>query len=153
MIWATVNSQSCFCWLNRTSPSLATKTIINLISVFTIWWCPCVESFLRMLEECLLWPVSSLGKTRLAFALPHSVLQGRICLLLQVSLYLLLLQSTSLQWKRHLFGVLVLEILLYFPLKILGSNYVVLSFLCGKGFNYRFRSLEDTGQFSLFISS
>ena len=35
---------------------------------------------------CLLWPVCSLGKTLLAFALLHSVLQGQICLLLQVFL-------------------------------------------------------------------
>ena len=32
---------------------------------------------------CLLWPVCSLGRTWLAFALIHSVLQGQICLLLQ----------------------------------------------------------------------
>ena len=44
MIWAIVSSQSCFCWLYRVSPSLAAKNIINLISVLTIWWCPCVES-------------------------------------------------------------------------------------------------------------
>ena len=31
MIWATVCSSSCFCWLYRTSPSLAAKNIINLI--------------------------------------------------------------------------------------------------------------------------
>ena len=35
---------------------------------------------------CLLWPVCSLGKTLLAFALPHSIFQGQICLLLQVFL-------------------------------------------------------------------
>jgi len=46
MIWATVSSQSCFCQLYRASPSLAAKNIINLISVLTIWWCPCVESSL-----------------------------------------------------------------------------------------------------------
>ena len=46
MIWATVSSQSCFCWLYRAFPSLAAKNIINLISVLTIWWCPCVESSL-----------------------------------------------------------------------------------------------------------
>ena len=34
---------------------------------------------------CLLWPVRSLGKTLLAFALVHSVLQGQICLLPGVS--------------------------------------------------------------------
>ena len=37
MIWATVSSWSCFCWLYRASPSLAAKNIINLISVSTIW--------------------------------------------------------------------------------------------------------------------
>ena len=40
MIWATISSQSCFCWLYRASPSLVAKNIINLISVLTIWWCP-----------------------------------------------------------------------------------------------------------------
>ena len=51
MIWATVSSWSCFCWLYRASPSLAAKNIIHLISLLTIWWCPCVESSLVMLEE------------------------------------------------------------------------------------------------------
>ena len=51
MIWATVSSQSCFCWLYRASPSLAAKNVINLISVLTIWWCPCVESSLMLLED------------------------------------------------------------------------------------------------------
>ena len=58
---------------------------------------------------CLLWPVCSFGKTLLAFALLHFVLQGQICLLLQVSLDFLLLHSSPLWWKGHLFGVLVLE--------------------------------------------
>ena len=35
---------------------------------------------------CLLYPVPSLGKTLSTFALLHSVLQGQICLLLQVSI-------------------------------------------------------------------
>ena len=43
MIWATVSSLSCFCWLYTASPSLAAKNIINLILVLTIWWCPCVH--------------------------------------------------------------------------------------------------------------
>ena len=51
MIWATVTSWSCFCWLYRASPSLAAKHIINLILVLTIWWYPCVESSLVLLEE------------------------------------------------------------------------------------------------------
>ena len=51
MILATVSSRSCFCWLYRVSPSLAAKNIISLISVLTIWWCPCAESYLVLLEE------------------------------------------------------------------------------------------------------
>ena len=58
---------------------------------------------------CLLWPVHSLGKTLLAFALLCFVLQGQICLLLQGSLDFLLLHSSPLWWKGHLFLVLVLE--------------------------------------------
>ena len=49
MSWATVSSWSCFCWLYRASLSLAAKNIINLISVLTIWWCPCVV--LSAMEE------------------------------------------------------------------------------------------------------
>ena len=51
MIWATVSLQSFFCWLYSASPSLAAKNKINLISVLTIWWCPCVESSLVLLEK------------------------------------------------------------------------------------------------------
>ena len=31
MIWATVSSRSCFCWLYRSSPSLAAENIIRLM--------------------------------------------------------------------------------------------------------------------------
>ena len=51
MIWDAVSSQSCFCWFYRASPSLAAKNIVSLISVLTIWWCPCVESSLVMLDD------------------------------------------------------------------------------------------------------
>jgi len=51
MIWAIVSSQSYFCWLYRASLSLVAKNIINLISVLTTWWCPCVESSLVLLKE------------------------------------------------------------------------------------------------------
>ena len=51
MVWATVSSRSCFCWLYRASPSLAAKNIISLVSVLTICQCPCVESSLVLLEE------------------------------------------------------------------------------------------------------
>ena len=33
-----VISRSCFCWLYRASPSLATWNIISLIFILTIWW-------------------------------------------------------------------------------------------------------------------
>ena len=58
---------------------------------------------------CLLWPVHFLGESLLVFALLHSAFQGQICLLLQVYLDFLLLHSSPLQWKGHLFWMLVLE--------------------------------------------
>ena len=61
MIWATVSSKSCFCWQYRASPSLAAKNIINLISVLTIWLCPCVESSLVLLGEGVFYDTSIYG--------------------------------------------------------------------------------------------
>ena len=103
MIWATVSSQSCFCCLSRASPSLVAKNIINLISVLTMG----VMSMCRVFSCVVgrgyfLWPVRSLP----------SVLQSQICLLLQVFLEFLLLHSSPLQWRGHLFWVLVLESLI-----------------------------------------
>ena len=49
---------------------MTARNIINLISMLTIWWCPCVESSLVLLEEgvchaqCVFF-----GKTVLSFAL------------------------------------------------------------------------------------
>ena len=110
MIWATVSSQSCFCWLYSASPSLAAKNIINLILVLTRW-CPCVESSLVLLEEGVCYGQCVLLAKLLAklFTLLHSVLQVQICLLLHVFLDFLLLHSSPLQWKGNLFQVLVLE--------------------------------------------
>ena len=62
-----------FYWLYRASPSLDAKNIIN--PVLTIWRCPCVSLLLCCWKRCLLWPLCSLGKTLLAFALLHPVLQ------------------------------------------------------------------------------
>ena len=59
--------------------------------------------------RCLLWPVCSLDKTLLAFALLNFVLQGQTCPLLQVSLDFLLLHSNPLWWTGHLLLGLVLE--------------------------------------------
>ena len=70
--------------------------IINLISVLTIWWCPCVELSLVLSEEGVCYDQCILLAKLLAFALLHSVLQGQICLLLQVSFDFLLLYSNPL---------------------------------------------------------
>ena len=94
MMWATVSSQSCFCWLYRASPSLAAKNIINLILVLTIRWCRVFSCVVG--RGCLLWPAPSFGKTLLAFILLHFVLQGQMCLLPQVALDFLLLHSSPL---------------------------------------------------------
>ena len=109
MIWATVSSWSCFCWLYRASPSSTAKNIINLISVLTTWWCPYAEFSLVLFEEGVCYDQGVLLAKLLAFALLHFVLQGQICLLLQVSLDFPLLHSSPLWWKGHLFWVLVLE--------------------------------------------
>ena len=109
MIWATVSSTSCFCWLYRASPSLVAKNI-NLILVLTIWWWWCVESFLVLLEEGVCYDQCVLLEKLLAFALLRFVLQGQICLLLQVPLDFLFLHSSPLWWKGHIFLVLVLGV-------------------------------------------
>ena len=80
MIWAAVSSRSCFCWLYRASLSSAAKNIINLTLVLTIWCCPCVESFLVLLEEGVCY--DTLFQTLLASDLLHVVLQIQTCLLL-----------------------------------------------------------------------
>ena len=72
-IWATVSPRSCVCWLYTASPPSATKNVINLISILTIWWCPCGKLSLLLLKEYLLWLVHSLGRVQLAFVLLHSV--------------------------------------------------------------------------------
>ena len=109
MIWATVSSWSCFCWLYRASPSLAAENIINLFGVDHLVMSMCRVFSCVVGRGCLLWPVHFLGKTLLVFALLHSAFQGQICLLLQVFLDFLLLHASPLSWKRHLFWVLVLK--------------------------------------------
>ena len=108
MIWATISSLPWFCWLYRAFPSLASKNIINLISVLAIWWCPRVESSLVLLEVGICYDPCVLLAELSAFALLHSVLRGQICLLLQVCLAFLLLHFSPLRWKGHLLRMLVL---------------------------------------------
>ena len=99
IIWTTVSSQSWFCWQYRASPSLASKNIINLISV--MYMCKVISRVVG--RGYFLWPVCFIGKTLLVFALLHFILQGQTCLLLQVSLDFLCLHSSPLWWKIHLF--------------------------------------------------
>ena len=73
MIWATASSQSCFCWLYRVSPSLAVKNIINLISVLTIYSCPCVEPSFVLLEEGIFYDQCVL-LAKLCYPLPCFIL-------------------------------------------------------------------------------
>ena len=89
-------------------------------------------------RECLLWSMCSLGKTLLTFALLHFVLQGQTCLLFQLSLDILLLHSSPLWWKGHLFLVWVLEVLVGL------HRTVQLSFfsITGRGTNLDYSDIE-----------
>ena len=106
----SVSSQSCFCWLYRASPFLGCKEYNQSASGIDHLVMSMCRAFSCVVGRgCLLWPVRSLGRTLSAFALLHSVLQAQTCLLLQMFPDYLLLHSSPLWWKRHLFGVLVLE--------------------------------------------
>ena len=89
-------------WLGWSSPSSAYEFTLLVKSVCRVFSC-------IVGRGCLLWPVCSLGKTLLAFALLHFVLQGQTWMLLQVSLEFLLLSFSPLWWKGYLLWILVLE--------------------------------------------
>ena len=109
MTWATVSSQSLFCWLFRASPSLAAKNIISLILVLTIWWCPCGESSLVLLEEdVFLWPVCSLGKTVSLCPASFCIPRPNLLVIPGIS-WLPTFAFPSSIMKRTSFGVLILE--------------------------------------------
>ena len=107
MIWGTVSSWSCFCWLYRASPSLADfgvdHLVMSMCRVFS-----CVVG-----RECLLWPVHSLGKTLLAFHLlrkyllrtwqhsKESACSRRNKYVLLFYLTLLMYLSPLLKWDYH----------------------------------------------------
>ena len=114
MIWATVSSRSCFCWLYRTSLSLAAKNQPDFgIDCLGMSMCKVVSCVIG--KGYLLWPVYSLDKTLLAFAQLHFVLQGQTCLLLQVSLdWLPTFAFQSPVMKRISFFALSLEGLVVF---------------------------------------
>ena len=112
MIWATVSSWSCLCWLYRASPSLAATNIISLISVLSIWSIP--WSVLTTCTSHLLWCWKRVFSTTSVFSWENSVslcpasfvLNGQTCPLLQVSLDFLLLRSSPLWWKDIFFGLI-----------------------------------------------
>ena len=109
MIWATVSSWSCFCWLYRASPSLAAKNIINLISVLAIWWCPCVESSLVLLKRVFAMTSAFSWQNSVIFC-PSSFCTPRPNLPVTPGIsWLPILHSSPLKWKEHLFWVLILE--------------------------------------------
>ena len=78
MIWATVSSQFSF-RLYRTSPSLAAKNNQSDFGIDHLVMFMCRVVCCVVGRGCLLWSVCSLGKTLLAFALLHFVLQGQAC--------------------------------------------------------------------------
>ena len=110
MIWATVSSWSYFCWLYRVSPSLAAKNTIKLILILAIWWCPCVESFLVLLEESVCYDQCIL-LAKLYWPLPCFILYSKAkfacyskCFL--TSYFCIPVPNNE---KGHLFWVLVLK--------------------------------------------
>ena len=108
MIWATVSSQSCFCWMYRASPSSAAKNIINLISVLTIWWCPCVESSLVLLEKAVCYDQCVL-LAKLCLPLTCFILYSKAQFACSRVSWLPTLHPSPLEWKGHLFWGLLLE--------------------------------------------
>ena len=107
MIWTTVSSllfadciELLHLWLQEYNQSnlVIDHLVMSMCGVF----------FCAIGRGSLLWLVVSFGKALSVFALLHFVLQGQICLLLQVSLDFLFLHSCPLQWKGHLFWVFVL---------------------------------------------
>ena len=71
MIWATVSSTSCFCWLYRASWTLTAKNIINLSLHLVMPMSSVLLEEGVCYDQCIL-----LGKL-LAFSLLHFVLQGQ----------------------------------------------------------------------------
>ena len=109
MIWATVSSWSCFCWLYSISIFGCKEYNQSDFGVDHLVMSIC-RAFSCVVERgCLLWPVHFLGKTLLVFALLHSAFQGRICLLLQVFLDFLLNIPVPYNEKDIFFWVLLLK--------------------------------------------
>ena len=90
MIWATVSSQSCFCWLYSFSTFGFKKYNQSDFSIDYVVMSMCRVISWVVGKAYLALPACSLEKTLLAIALLHFVLQGQTFLLFQVSLDFLL---------------------------------------------------------------
>ena len=126
MIWAPVSYWSCVSWLYRASPSSTAKNKINLISVLTIWWWPCVELSLVLLKEGVCYDQCVLLAKLLAFALLNFVLWCQTCLLLQVYLVSCFCNPVPYDEKCIFFGYLFLEGLTVF-IELLNFSFFSLS--------------------------
>ena len=109
MIWAKLTFQFCFCCLYRASQSLEANNIINLISVLTIWGCPCVASSLLLLEEGVCYDQCILLAKLLAFALLHFVLQAKLTCYSRYLLTSFFCIPVPYNEKYIFWGMLVLE--------------------------------------------
>ena len=91
------NEQRSFCHFEIASKYCILDSLVdyNGYSISSNGFLPTVVDIMVIWVK-LLWPVCSLGKTLLTFALLHSGPQGHICLLLQVFLDFLLLHSSPL---------------------------------------------------------
>ena len=93
-----VSSGSCSCWLYKASPSSAAKNIMNLILVLTIWWCPCTQSFLELLEKGICMTSMFFWQNPASFCTPRPNLPVTLGTYWPPSLH-----SNPLWWKGYLF--------------------------------------------------
>ena len=102
----------CFWGMDRASLSLAVNSIINLIFILAIWWYPCAESCLVLLEEhvCCFAVTSAFSWQNSVSLCPASYHTARP--ILPVTPGISWLATSAFQspiMKRTFFGVLVLE--------------------------------------------
>ena len=96
--------------LHIPSPQIQRLTFLFLSVLLRYNWYAALCKFrCRVVSQvvgrgCLLWPTCSLGKTLLAFALLHFVLESQTCLLFQVSLWLPTFAFHSPMMKRVCFS-------------------------------------------------
>ena len=108
MIWATLSSQSWFCWLYRGSIFGCKEYNQCGFGIEHLVMSVC-RVFSMLLEEGVCYDQCFPLAKLLAVSLLHFVLQGRICLLLQVFLDFLLLHPVPYNAKDIFFWVLVLK--------------------------------------------